>query len=142
MVDNNFVDTIIQLPTDLFFGTNIGTCILVLKKNKADNNILFIDASKEFVRTTNKAKLSPNNIDNVINIVKERTTIEGKSILVPYDKIVSEDYNLFVSNYLKVKEEIEEIDIENLNSEIIEILNEQNKLNQQINNIINELENN
>ena len=66
MIDNNFVDTVIQLPSDLFFGTSIATCILVLKKNKLDNNILFVDASNEFIRNTNKNKLSEENINNII----------------------------------------------------------------------------
>lgn len=68
MIDNNFVDTVIQLPSDLFFGTSIATCILVLKKNKKDNNILFVDASDEFVRNTNKNKLSDENINNIVNL--------------------------------------------------------------------------
>ena len=70
MVDNNFVDTIIQLPSDLFFGTSIATCILVLKKSKLTNDILFIDASNEFVRNTNKNKLSDENIENILDIIK------------------------------------------------------------------------
>lgn len=81
MIDNNFVDTVIQLPSDLFFGTSIATCILVLKKNKLDNNILFVDASNEFIRNTNKNKLSDENINNIINLLKDRKSVENKSYL-------------------------------------------------------------
>ena len=79
MIDNNFVDTVIQLPSDLFFGTSIATCILVLKKNKSDNNILFVDASNECVRNTNKNKLSEENINNIISLLKDRKSVENKS---------------------------------------------------------------
>ena len=87
MIDNNFVDTVIQLPPDLFFGTSIATCILVLKKNKKDNNILFVDASDEFVRNTNKNKLSDENINNIVNLLKNRKSVENKAYLAPYEEI-------------------------------------------------------
>lgn len=141
MVDNNFIDTIIQLPTDLFFGTNIGTCILVLKKNKTDNSILFIDASKEFVRTTNKAKLSDNNINNILDLVKNRKTNENKSYLASYDEIVSEKYNLSVSTYLKATAEELDIDINELNSDIKNLLSKESSLESIIESIISDLEN-
>lgn len=95
MIDNNFVDTVIQLPSDLFFGTSIATCILVLKKNKLDNNILFVDASNEFIRNTNKNKLSEENINNIINLLKDRKSIENKSYLASYDEVKNNDYNLY-----------------------------------------------
>ena len=97
MIDNNFVDTVIQLPQDLFFGTSIATCILVLKKNKSDNNILFVDASEECVRNTNKNKLSEENINNIVNLLKDRKSVETKSYLATYDEIKDNDYNISVN---------------------------------------------
>lgn len=76
MIDNNYIDTVIQLPSDLFFGTSIATCIIVLKKSKKDNATLFIDASKEFVRGGNKNKLSQENRKRVLDAFIERKDIE------------------------------------------------------------------
>ena len=140
MVDNNFVDTVIQLPPDLFFGTGIATCILVLKKNKSDNNILFVDASSECVRTTNKNKLSSENINNIINLLKKRETVEDKSYLATYDEIVSLDYNLSVNSYLKVTSLQEDIDIKQLNEQIKRIVEKENETRNELDKIINELE--
>ena len=99
IVDNNFIDTVIQLPENLFFGPTIATCIIVLKKNKADNNILFIDASSEFIKVGKKNKLTPDNIDNIIKIVKDRTNTK-KSTLASYDAVVENDYNLLMTEIL------------------------------------------
>ena len=122
MIDNNFVDTVIQLPSDLFFGTSIATCILVLKKNKTDNNILFVDASKEFVRNTNKNKLSDNNIENIIALLKDRKTVENKSYLSTYEEVKDNDYNISVNSYLKTNSEDSIIDIEEINKKLSEVV--------------------
>ena len=115
MIDNNFVDTVIQLPPDLFFGTSIATCILVLKKNKSDNNILFVDASEEFIRNTNKNKLSDENINNIVGLLKDRKSVENKSYLASYDEVKNNDYNISVNSYLKTNTEDNNIDIEEVN---------------------------
>ena len=140
LVDNNFVDTVIQLPSDLFFGTSIATCIIVLKKNKQDNNILFIDASNEFVRGSNKNKLSDENIENIITLIKNRTNEENKSVLVTYEEISNNSYNLSVNSYLKVTSDEEEIDIVELNKKIKEIVERQDKVRKELDQIIEELE--
>ncbi len=140
MVDNNFVDTIIQLPSDLFFGTSIATCILVLKKNKKDNNILFVDASEEFVRSTNKNKLSDDNISNIINLLKERKTEEGKAYLSTYDEVKENDYNLSVNTYLKTTGTGVEINIEEVNKKLAEVVPKQKKIREELEKIIKELE--
>ena len=140
LVDNNFVDTVIQLPSDLFFGTSIATCIIVLKKNKQDNNILFIDASNEFVRGSNKNKLSDENIENIITLIKNRTNEENKSVLVTYEEISNNSYNLSVNSYLKVTSDEEEIDIVELNKKIKEIVEKQDKVRKELDQIIEELE--
>src|SRR5436190_162027 len=75
LVDNNFVDTVIQLPADLFFGVSIATCVIVLKKSKADNKTLFVDASREFVREGNKNKLTEANRQTILDAFIERTDV-------------------------------------------------------------------
>ena len=140
MIDNNFVDTVIQLPSDLFFGTSIATCILVLKKNKKDNNILFVDASDEFVRNTNKNKLSDENINNIVNLLKNRKSVENKAYLAPYEEIKENDYNISVNSYLKKVTEEEQIDIKKLNKQIKEIVEKENITRSELDKIIAELE--
>ena len=140
MIDNNFVDTVIQLPSDLFFGTSIATCILVLKKNKTDNNILFVDASQQFVRNTNKNKLSDENINNIVNLVKMRKSLENKSYLATYEEIKENDYNISVNSYLKTNINEEKIDIEEVNKKLAEIVPRQQQIRKELEEIIKELE--
>ena len=140
MIDNNFVDTVIQLPSDLFFGTSIATCVLVLKKNKTDNNILFIDASEEFVRNTNKNKLSYENINNIVNLVKARKIVENKAYLATYEEIKENDYNISVNSYLKINTNEEKIDIEEVNKKLAEIVPRQQQIRKELEEIIKELE--
>ncbi|MGM9882063.1 MAG: type I restriction-modification system subunit M [Bacilli bacterium] len=140
MIDNNFVDAVIQLPSDLFFGTSIATCILVLKKNKNDNNILFIDASNEFIRNTNKNKLSDENINNIIELIKNRVSVDNKAYLATYEEIKENDYNISVNSYLKQISEEEQIDIKELNKKIKEIVARENIIRNELDKIIEELE--
>lgn len=140
MIDNNFVDTVIQLPPDLFFGTSIATCILVLKKNKSDNNILFVDASEECVRNTNKNKLSDENINNIVTLLKDRKLVENKSYLATYDEVKNNDYNISVNSYIKPITEEEKIDIKELEKELLEIVNSENKAREELNLLLKEME--
>ena len=140
MIDNNFVDAVIQLPSDLFFGTTIATCILVLKKNKTDNSILFVDASEEFIRNTNKNKLSDENVNNIVNLLKDRVSVENKAYLATYNEIKENDYNISVNSYLKIYDEINEINIEEVNKKICEILPKQQQIRNELEEIIKELE--
>ena len=140
LIDNNFVDTVIQLPSDLFFGTSIATCILVLKKNKTDNSILFVDASEECVRNTNKNKLSDANIDNILSLLKNRVDVENKAIVVPNEEIAENDYNISVNSYLKTATAEVEIDIVELNKNIQEIVTKQDQVRKELDAIIRELE--
>lgn len=140
MIDNNFVDTVIQLPSDLFFGTSIATCILVLKKNKIDNNILFVDASEEFTRNTNKNKLSDENINNIINVLKERKNTENKSYLATYDEVKGNDYNISVNLYLKTGTEENNIDIAEVNKKLAEVVPRQQQIRKELEEIIKVLE--
>lgn len=140
MIDNNFVDAVIQLPSDLFFGTSIATCVLVLKKNKSDNNILFVDATEECVRNTNKNKLSDGNIDNIVNIIKNRKSIDGKSYLATYDEIKENDFNISVNTYLKNTGEETIINIKEINEKLAQLVPKQQKVRDELEAIIKELE--
>lgn len=140
LVDNNFIDCIIQLPGNLFYGTSIATCIMVLKKSKLENTTLFIDASKEFVKVTNNNKLSETNIKNIIDIYSNRVEKEHISVLVANDKIEENSYNLTVNSYVEQEDKSEKIDIEVLNKEIAEIVTKEQVLRNEINKIVAEIE--
>ncbi len=140
LIDNNFVDCIIQLPDNLFFGTSIATCIMVLKKSKKDNSTLFIDATKECVKVTNNNKLTDENIENIVKIFTDRKDIDYVSKLVSNKEIGENDYNLSVSNYVEKEDTREKIDIDVLNKEIDEIVARENVLREEIKKIIGEIE--
>ncbi len=139
LIDNNFVDCIIQLPENLFFGTNIATCIMVLKKSKSTNETLFIDASNECTKITNNNKLTDENIKNIVEIFKNKTNLESVSKLVTNEQISAKDYDLSVSTYVKKADKREEIDIVKLNREIDEIVEYQQELREEIRIIIKEI---
>jgi len=140
LIDNNYVDCIIQLPSNLFFGTSIATCIMVLKKSKKENSTLFIDASNEFVKVTNSNKLTQKNMDAIIEEYKNRVDTDHFSRLVPNDEIAAQDYNLSVSTYVEQEDLREVIDIEKLNAEIEEIVGLEQILRDEIAKIIEEIE--
>lgn len=141
LIDNNYIDAIIQLPDNLFYGTSIATCIMVLKKSKSENNTLFIDASKEFVKVTNNNKLTDENIEKIVSTCYERTETEYFSKLVPNDVIAEkEDYNLSVSTYIEQEDTSGKIDITELNAQIAEIVAKENTLRAEIDKIIKEIE--
>ena len=140
LIDNNFVDCIIQLPDNLFFGTSIATCIMVLKKNKKDNNTLFIDATKECVKITNNNQLTEKNINNIIKIFENREDIEYVAKLVSNKDIAENDYNLSVSTYVEKEDTREKIDIVELNKAIDKIVEKEQELRDAINKIISEIE--
>ena len=140
LIDNNFIDCIIQLPDNLFFGTSIATCIMVLKKSKSENSTLFIDASKECVKVTNSNKLTQKNMDTIIDEYKNRANDDHVSILVPNSDIAEQDYNLSVSTYVEQKDRREVIDISVLNEEIDKIVARGDELRKEINLIITEIE--
>ena len=141
LVDNNYIDCIIQLPDNLFFGTSIATCIMVLKKGKAESKTLFIDASKECVKVTNSNKLTEENIENILKVFTERKEkIDYVSRLVNNDEIAQNEYNLSVSSYVEAEDTREVIDIKVLNAQIAEIVEKENKLRAEIDKIIGEIE--
>ena len=140
LIDNNYVDCIIQLPSNLFFGTSIATCIMVLKKGKADNKTLFIDASNEFLKVTNNNKLTQDNIDKIVDCFANRKEIKHFSHLANYEEVVENDYNLSVSTYVEAEDTREKIDIVKLNAEIKEIVAREEVLRKAIDDIIAEIE--
>ena len=143
MVGNNFVDVVIQLPNDLFFGTSIATCILVLKKSKKTNDILFIDASNQYVRNTNKNKLSSDNIDWIVEKIKNRKGKDNEPVVVvSNDEVEKNNYNISVNTYIKNTSEDEKIDIKELNRKIKEVVKKENKVRIELDKIIQELEEN
>ncbi len=140
LVNENFIDAIIQLPDNLFFGTSIATCIMIMKKNKIDNSVLFIDASKEYVKVTNNNKLTPENVDNIVKYFSDRKDVDHICRLVPCDEIANKDYNLSVSTYVEHEDVREEIDIKKLNEEINGIVSRLQLLRNEIDKIITEIE--
>jgi len=140
LIDNNFVDCIIQLPGNLFYGTSIATCIMVLKKYKKDSAVLFIDASKEFVKVTNSNKLTDGNIERILKAYEMRTDENYFARLVVNSDIAAQGYNLSVSSYVEKEDKREKTDIAKLNAEIEAMVDRQNVLRLEISAIIEELE--
>jgi len=140
LVDNNFIDCIIQLPANLFYGTSIATCIMVLKKSKNDNKVLFIDASKYYIKVTNNNKLSEDNIKDIADIYKAREDKDYVSKLVTIDDIGTQNYSLSVSIYIDKEDTTEKVDIKILNQQIKEMVQKENELRKAIDEIIEELE--
>lgn len=140
LIDNNFIDCVIQLPDNLFYGTSIATCIMVMKKNKTDNSTLFIDATKECQKVTNNNKLTDSNIDNILKYFTDRADINYISKLVPNSKIAEEEYNLSVSTYVEQEDTREVIDIKELNEKISKIVEREAQLRTEIDKIISEIE--
>ena len=139
LIDNNFIDCIIQLPGNLFFGTSIATCIMVLKRNKADNRTLFIDASGECVKVTNNNKLTEENIAKIVDEFSFRA-VKYFARCVPYEEIAGQGYNLSVSTYVEQEDTREVIDIVKLNAEIEQIVAREQVLREEIAKIIAEIE--
>ncbi|WP_243228142.1 type I restriction-modification system subunit M [Microbacterium sp. CIAB417] len=140
LIDNNYVDAVIQLPPDLFFGTGIATCIIVLKKSKRDNSVLFIDASAESKRVGNKNKLTPDNQQNILGALEDREPVDHFAVLASNEEISTNGYNIAVSSYVDRDETIENIDIEELNSEIANIVARQAKVRAAVDEIVANLE--
>lgn len=140
LIDNNYVDCIIQLPDNLFYGTSIATCIMVLKKSKSSNDTLFIDASKECVKVTNNNKLTQDNIAKIVSLFSDRCNLQYIARLVPNQEIKDNGYNLSVSQYVEQEDTREIIDINQLNDEIQRIVAKENDLRKNIDDIIKTLE--
>lgn len=137
LVENNYIDTVIQLPANLFFGVGIATCIIVLRKgNRPDSNVLFIDASKLFKKEGNKNKLEPQHQDAIVEAYSQRKEVAHFTALKSHEAIAQNDYNLSVSSYVEQEDNREEVDINELNAHLADIVANCNQLRQEINEII------
>lgn len=140
LIDNNYVDAVIQLPPDLFFGTGIATCIIVLKKSKKDNKTLFIDASAEFARGGNKNKLSETNRSKILEAFSTRKDAKYFAKLVDNKAVSENDYNIAVSSYVVAADTREVVDITELNTRIAGIVARQQELRTSIDEIVSDIE--
>ena len=140
LIDNNFVDAVIQMPDNLFYGTSIATCLLILKRNRPDSRVTFIDASRECVKVTNSNKLTEENIQNIYGYYMNREDVEYTVRMVDADEIAKEKYNLSVSTYVEKEDTREKVDIVKLNAEIKEIVAREQVLRDEIDKIIAEIE--
>ena len=140
LIKNNFVDTVIQLPSNLFFGVGIATCIIVLKKSaKTDASVLFIDASNLFAKNGNKNILLPEHQDKVMELYQNRKDEQYLAKLVTNDDILKNDCNLSVSSYVEQEDTREVIDITEVNSKLSDLVAEGERLNARIAEIIKEI---
>ncbi|MFC6706863.1 type I restriction-modification system subunit M [Flexivirga alba] len=140
LIDNNYVDAVIQLPPDLFFGTTIATCVIVLKKSKKDSSVLFIDASSEFTRQGNKNKLTQDHQDKILDLFTERQDVDHFAKLVSNEDLAANDYNIAVSSYVEEEDLREVVNIDELNAEIARIVVRQQQLRASIDEIVADLE--
>jgi len=142
LVANNFVETVIALAPNLFYGTSIAVSILVLSKHKADNKTQFIDASGEdfFKKVTNNNMLTDRHIEKIMEMFDNKEDIEHVSKSIDNNKIAENDYNLSVNSYVEPKDNRENVDITKLNAEILKTVEKINSLRMSINSIVNEIE--
>ena len=139
LVKNSFVDAIIELPSDLFYGTSISTCIMVLRKDKTDDKVTFIDASADFVKVTNANKLSDKNIADILAYYQNGEDVDHKVRRVGKDEIEKHDYDLSVSTYVEKEDLREIIDIDELNNQINSVVGRIDTLRDEINAIVGEI---
>ncbi|WP_300645793.1 type I restriction-modification system subunit M [Nocardioides sp.] len=140
LIDNNYVDAVIQLPPDLFFGTPIKTCILVLKKSRKDTSVLFIDASAEFKRVGNKNKLLPDHQKKILDTYASREEMEHFSTAVSSETLADSDYNLSVTAWVEAADTREVVDIADLNGRIADIVSRQAAVRARVDAIVEDLE--
>ena len=138
--DKNYLDAVIGLPANIFFGTSIPTCILVFKKcREHENNILFIDASKDFEAGKNQNRLRDDDVDKIIETYKNRQEIEKYSHLATLEEVKENDYNLNIPRYVDTFEEEEEIDIKEVQKQLKEIDKEIEETDKELNKYLKEL---
>lgn len=133
IIENNWLDAVVGLPENLFFGTGIPACILIFKKNKIDNNVVFIDASNEFDKGKNQNILRDKDIEKILEAYKNRKEVEKYCHIASYNELKDNDFNLNIPRYIDTFEEEERIDLVSLKEEIKKIehsiLEVKNKIN-------------
>ncbi|WP_018969051.1 type I restriction-modification system subunit M [Rubritalea marina] len=118
IAERNYLDAVIGLPTNIFFGTGIPTCILVLKKQRSSDDVLFIDASQHFEKVGNQNQLRPEDISKIVDTYTNRETIDKFSYLAPLSEIEENDYNLNIPRYVDTFEEEEPVDLDAVSEEL------------------------
>lgn len=136
MIRNRHIDAVIQLTDSLLFGKSVAACILILRKNKTDNSIFFINAKECFSKIQGKNKLAPADIDRIYQAYLNKSEEEGFSRLVSFDEIEQEGYSLSVGTYVVKKEKEEKIDIEAINKSTRELSERIYEINLNIDKII------
>jgi type I restriction enzyme M protein len=123
-IEENLLDTVVGLPSNLFYGTGIPAAILVFKRNKTDNKVLFIDASREYQNDKNQNRLRQADIDKIVATYQTRETIDKYAYLASFEEIKENDFNLNIPRYVDTFEEEQEIDINAVQQEITKLENE------------------
>ena len=140
LVDNNYVETVISLAPNLFYGTTIAVNILVLSKHKTDTRTQFIDASSLFKKETNNNVLLDMHIDQIMAVFDSKANVDHFAQSISFEKVAANDYNLSVSSYVEARDDREAVDIKALNAKIANIVVRQVELRTQIDAIVAELE--
>jgi type I restriction enzyme M protein len=142
LIDNNYVETVISVAPNLFYGTTIAVTLLVLSKHKTENKTQFIDASGEdfFRKVTNNNLLEEKHIERIMKIFDSKSDVAHVAVSIDNTQIAENDYNLSVSSYVAAKDNREKIDIKTLNEEITATVKKINMLRTDIDNIIKEIE--
>lgn len=138
--EKNYLDTVVGLPANIFYGTSIPTCILVFKKCRhADDNVLFIDASEEFEKGKNQNNLTDEHVEKILNTYQSREIIDRYSYAATLEEIKENDYNLNIPRYVDTFIEEEPVDLDKVQAEIAEIDKEMAVLEEEINGYLREL---
>lgn len=140
LVDNNYVESVISLAPNLFYGTTIAVNILVLSKHKSDTTIQFIDASGLFKKETNNNALLDKHIEEIVAVFDSKANVEHFAQSVPFKKVAANDYNLSVSSYIDAKDNREAVDIAQLNAELKATVTRIDQLRKDIDAIVAEIE--
>jgi len=146
VIEKNLLDAVIGLPANLFYGTSIPACIMIFKKNRSSNDVLFIDASGKdsdgnlrYIKDKNQNKLSEKHIQDILDAYFERKDIEKFAHVASYEEIKANDYNLNIPRYVDTFEEEELIDIEEVQDKITQIKTELNEVEAQMDRYLKEL---
>jgi type I restriction enzyme M protein len=140
LVDNNYVETVIALAPNLFFGTTIAVCILVLSKHKPETTTQFIDASELFKKETNTNTLTDDHINKIMEVFASKENVPHFARSVAFEEIAANDYNLSVSSYVEAKDTREKIDINQLNVKLETTVAKIDRLRAEIDAIVAEIE--
>lgn len=128
LLEDGSIYAVIGMPANLFFGTSIPTTVIILKKNRTTRDVLFIDASNDFIKGKNQNKLSKENIEKIVSAYVERKEIDKFAYLASFEKIKENDYNLNIPRYVDTFEEEDPIDMANVGKEIKQIREEKQAL--------------